>query len=583
MRAFARLSFVLAALLIGQSFAEEGETYALLVGVGTYTAKSGLNTLTYSESDMSALATALKVIGVKDQNVRLMIQSAVGDDRFKPRRENIETELRLLLKNKGPEDSVVIAFAGHGLQYRDKPDSLYFCPSDANIDDSASWVDLKAVFEDLKKSGAGSKLLISDCCRNDPRSRGRRALPNDVQSITRIPKLTAPSVGALFSCSTDEFAHEEDEFKGGVFTHFLIRGIKEKSAATGQVEVAALMKYLRKSVYDYVTSKYGVEQNPVFFLEENKPLMLGKLRKPGELPRTPSNAVTVEATGNDLTLDLGGGVKVELVRVEAGEFLMGADDSDANDSEKPVHTVKITKPYCVGKYPITVAQFRHFVNATSYRTEAEQKGEGYTVSNGKWGLTKGASWKNPGFAQDDDHPVVLVTKNDAQEFIKWACTQSGRSVSLPTEAQWEHVARGPKAFKYPWGNAWDGTKANHADLTLKNTGKAPDTWTYSNDRDGFAFTSPVGQFKNASWCGAFDMSGNVGQWCQDAYDSKFYANSKTSDPVNDTQGAVRVLRGGSWNSNPQQCRSSYRNGYPAGSQNSLIGFRVAVAASSKTP
>ena len=132
--------------------------------------------------------------------------------------------------------------------------------------------------------------------------------------------------------------------------------------------------------------------------------------------------------------------------------------------------VRITKPFSIGKTPVTVAQFKRFAAATGFETDAERQGKGFVLADKTWRYVEGATWRTPGFDQDDSHPVVMVSWNDAQAFAKWASSVSGRRVSLPTEAQWEYAARGPQSLKYPWGNAWSGTKANHADLSFKNSG-----------------------------------------------------------------------------------------------------------------
>src|SRR5260221_2595556 len=123
--------------------ADDGVKYALLVGVGSYRNDSDLAGLKYSESDMTELARSLVEIGFKPENIRLMLQSDISDarfkstkgnsDQFKPRKENIENELQLLLDNKRRQDLVIVAFAGHGVQFRGDDDTVYFCPSDARI------------------------------------------------------------------------------------------------------------------------------------------------------------------------------------------------------------------------------------------------------------------------------------------------------------------------------------------------------------------------------------------------------------------------------------------------------------------
>ena len=290
------------------------------------------------------------------------------------------------------------------------------------------------------------------------------------------------------------------------------------------------------------------------------------------------------ALPKEMALNLGADVTMECVLVPAGEFQMG--DAEGFDSDKPVHPVRITQPFYIGKYTVTVAQFRQFAKTTGYQTDAEKQGDGYTLADKKWKEVKGVNWRTPGFDQGDDYPVLLVSWNDAQEFAKWASNQSGKKIALPSEAQWEYAARGPQSLNYPWGNVWDGTKANHLDRTMKNSGLLSNDSAFSSDTDGYVCTSPVGHFQNASWCGAFDMSGNVFQWCQDTLDNKFYANSRRDDPINNEGlNGTRVLRGGAWIAASFMCRSAFRFfGFKPNLSSACNGFRVVVVTpSSKTP
>ncbi|MGD0093361.1 MAG: formylglycine-generating enzyme family protein, partial [Planctomycetota bacterium] len=248
----------------------------------------------------------------------------------------------------------------------------------------------------------------------------------------------------------------------------------------------------------------------------------------------------------------------------------------------------ISKPYYIGKYAVTVAQFRRFAETAKYETDCERGGnKGWTVKDGKWqGDVAGINWKQPGFEQTAEHPVVLVTWNDAQAFCKWAGdveqasglrTQSGglrHIVRLPTEAEWEYAARGPGSPKYPWGDKWDGTKANHGDVSLKNTGFT--AWGCTSDNDGYAYTSPVGVYKNASWCGACDMAGNVWQWCADWFNDKYYQELPSLDPKGPPNGGERVLRGGALNNDPGNCRAARRLRSDPGYRDACFGFRCAL-------
>ena len=299
----------------------------------------------------------------------------------------------------------------------------------------------------------------------------------------------------------------------------------------------------------------------------------------GAAQTTAAVAGNMADPASTLALDLGGGVKMEMVLVKAGEFAMGSNDGEGN--EKPVHKVKISQPYYIGKYEVTVAQFRRFAEMAKYETECERGGnKGWTVKDGKWqSNVEGINWKMPGFKQEDNHPVVLVTWNDAQAFVAWASKLAGRTVRLPSEAEWEYAARGPKVPKYPWGDNWDGaTSGNVGDASLRATGFNM-IWGEIKENDGFPYTSPVGNYKNsASWCGAFDMAGNVWELVEDASSDNYYAESPAVDPKGPVDGNYRVIRGGSWIDGSSACRSAHRIGLHLDFRHSNVGFRVAVPA-----
>ncbi|MGD0089950.1 MAG: SUMF1/EgtB/PvdO family nonheme iron enzyme, partial [Planctomycetota bacterium] len=282
-----------------------------------------------------------------------------------------------------------------------------------------------------------------------------------------------------------------------------------------------------------------------------------------------------EALPKEMSLDLGGGVKMEFVLVPAGEFMMGSDDG--GPEEKPVHKVKISQPYYIGKYDVTVEQFRAFADATQFQTEAEKCKKGFSIKGNGWEEQDGINWRNPGFKQEDNHPVVVVTWNDAQAFCRWATKLAGRAVRLPMEAEWEYAARGPKIPKYPWGDKWEGIMANVADASLRRTGFNM-RWGDFKEDDGYPFTSPCGAYKNASWCGAFDMAGNVWQWCQDYFNfnDTYYAHSPWVDPKGPGSGKERVLRGGCWFSTPGGCRAALRGRHGPFYGSADLGFRVAL-------
>jgi len=211
---------------------------------------------------------------------------------------------------------------------------------------------------------------------------------------------------------------------------------------------------------------------------------------------------------------------------------------------------------------VTVDQFAAFVKDSGYKTDAEKDGwsVGIEIKDGNVGLKKadGACWRKPGFDQKGNHPVVQLSWNDAKAFCDWLSKKSGKPVQLPTEAEWEYGCRVGTKSAYPWGDKPDDGKgwANCADQTLKKELPAVPAKLFFSWDDGFVFTSPAGSFK-ANAFGLYDMNGNAWQWCGGWYGD--YEKGAATDPTGPAAGKVRVLRGGSWNNNAQNCRSANRN------------------------
>jgi len=247
-------------------------------------------------------------------------------------------------------------------------------------------------------------------------------------------------------------------------------------------------------------------------------------------PRAPSPISIPQSPVSNL-LTLTHPLHLELIRIPAGEFLMGSDpakDKDAQGNEQPQHRVYVSEFY-IGKYPVTNTQYAVF-----------QK---IKIPSGK-----------------ENHPVIIVSWNDAVAFCEWLRKETGELFRLPTEAEWEKAARGTDGRIYPWGNEWDATRLN----------------IYEN---GPKTTTPVGAYspQGDSPYGVADMAGNVSEWCADWYDEEEYqrrTGSKVSDPQGPKTGRARVVRGGSFFAEAELAHCAYRLWYDPDSGYVNLGFRV---------
>jgi formylglycine-generating enzyme len=235
----------------------------------------------------------------------------------------------------------------------------------------------------------------------------------------------------------------------------------------------------------------------------------------------------------DVKIPVNNSVNSEMVFFEGGTFMMGSEKG--LPQERPVHKV-VVKSFYFDKTPVTVGQFRKFVESTGFKTDAERFGDSgvFDYSSLSWSLVPGAFWKFPLGKDkpqaDENHPVTQVSWNDAIAFVQWAGKR------LPSEAEWEYAARcgGKNDFRFSWG-----------DKLIVNGKYMANVWqgkeiSSPQGADGFINTSPVGYYGVTS-CGLSDMGGNVWNWCSDVYEP--YAGNK--DPF-ELNNQLRVIRGGSF-------------------------------------
>jgi len=255
-----------------------------------------------------------------------------------------------------------------------------------------------------------------------------------------------------------------------------------------------------------------------------------------------------------LTLDLGKGVKMKLVLVPAGKFLMGSKFSPAETArrfglkaarcadEHPRHEVTISKPFYMGVCEVTQAQWRAVMGTETWKGKVMSKA----------GDNNAASW---------------MTWTEMNQFCRKLSKKTGRKVALPTEAQWEYACRAGSKTVFCFGD----DPAKLGDYAWYRT----NVW-----ESGKRYARPVGQKKPNAW-GLYDMYGNVWEYCRDWYDPKFYANEKKVDPENTKETKHCAVRGGSWYNGSNLCRSAARNSWTGSNYRHYnYGFRVMVVSGS---
>jgi formylglycine-generating enzyme required for sulfatase activity len=244
----------------------------------------------------------------------------------------------------------------------------------------------------------------------------------------------------------------------------------------------------------------------------------------------------------ETVLDLGNNVKMRLVLIPAGKFMMGSPATEAgrNSNEGPQNEVTLSKPFYMGVFEVTQEQYEQVMGV------------------------------NPSYFKGAKNPVEQVYWDEAVEFCKKLSARTGKKVRLPTEAQWEYACRAGTTTAFHTG---DVLKPGQANALIPSN---PGVWDrIMSSGQKTIQTTPAGSFSPNGF-GLYDMHGNVWEWCADWYGEDYYGNSPKTDPRGPEAGSGRVLRGGSWDFYPQNCRSAIRGWHSPDFRNVSIGFRVAV-------
>ncbi len=267
--------------------------------------------------------------------------------------------------------------------------------------------------------------------------------------------------------------------------------------------------------------------------------------QPGE--RVPASADDAKVLQAKAAADLGipaektitpaEGVTMELVLIPAGQFHMGSSQTEAkrDEDEGPIHQVKISKPFYMGKYEVTQQQYQALL-----------------------GVNEKVGFEGPQL------PVENVEWSQAIMFCNLTGKNVGTKLHLPTEAQWEYACRAGTDTEFSTGHNISPDQANY---------KTDKSYQGSPTQPPYKRTVNVGSYAPNAF-GLYDMHGNVEEWCMDVYNSKFYRYSPESDPANTQDKGQMIVRGGSWKDSPHQLRAANRSKHYPSTKRRSLGFRV---------
>mgnify|MGYP001806337941 CR=1 FL=1 len=564
MRAW-RLSVMLFGLIFPT--AAWAERVALVIGNASYE----VGELTNPRNDAADVAKALEGLGFT------VIR---GDDLNRSALFRKVQEFRAALR---PGGIGVFFYSGHGIEVGGRN---FLLPVDNGRIQTAEDVPVEAfdaqnLIDQMEGSGTRLNVVILDACRDNP-------LPSRWKSAgTKGLRAMEAEQGTLIAYATRAGAVAADgQGRNSPYTEVLLRHL------SAPVPVTTLFNRVGLEVVKTTGSQQvpWVSTSPVPELSlaveearriEVEPLAPPSTPPPVAAPQAQINPSTAPGTVFRDRLSTGGEGPAMVV-LPAGSFVMGspADEVGRGPNEASSRLVRL-RGFAVGQREVTRGEFATFVASTGYQTDAERDSGGwrgcYTYPAGpagdRFGWKAGTSWRDPGFPQDDRHPVVCVSWDDAKAYVRWLTEQTGSVYRLPSESEQEYAIRAQSSLSWAWGS--EGrlgcAYANGADAS----GKARfDSWHWATDcADGYVFTSPSGA-RLANAFGLHDTVGNVWEWSEDCW---AHGDSTPEDGQAQKAGDCdsHVIRGGSWVDAPGTLRSAARAMSPSHWRGSHRGFRLA--------
>lgn len=276
----------------------------------------------------------------------------------------------------------------------------------------------------------------------------------------------------------------------------------------------------------------------------------------------------------------------QMVVLPAGQFAMGGNAAEQTawgvaphyaEMELPAHAVTISHRYAIAKFTVTRDEWAAYIAAAGKAAPDDAGCAVLTPDTGAWAVDARRSWRDPGFAQDGNHPAVCISWNDAQGYVAWLSARTGQRYRLPSEAEWEYAARAGTSTANYWGedreNAChyaNATDLNRAELH-RYARSVPDSAFLCHD--GHVYTAPVDAFPPNPW-GLYGMSGNVWQMTGDCLNPDYRGAPADGSARTSGDCRSRIDRGASWVNSPKFVRASQRHPDLATARNSVLGLRL---------
>ncbi len=581
---------------------------ALVIGNDAYSNLPAKYQLQKAKNDAQSTAETFEALG---------FQVIKG---FDLKRREMNVKLSAFANSIDPGDEVMFFFAGHGVRIEGLN---YLLPSDIPSIDSASEDLLKSesirvdeITDKFRKKGARLSILVLDACRNNPYEKSNGRTVGGTRGLASMDPPEGTLV--LFSAGAGQQAldrlNDNDANPNSVFTRTFLPLVRQKGLELSRLsrQVKAKVRKLARTIDHKQTPAIYNEVIGDIFLsgKKKKGVVEGVSKAPArsaddilwatiesskkvsdfefylnQFPKGIYSAVaklkikqlkeTKVAIGiypdkKPLTRSYNPGEVFkdcddcpEMVVVPPGEFMMGSPKSEKGYSELegPRHKVTIAKKFAVGKFEITRAQFSTFVNETGH----DVGNKCFVYEENGFMNRSGRSYENPVFSQDDTHPAVCVSWDDAKSYVIWLSHKvQGATYKLLSEAEWEYVARAKTDKPFWWGKSISTSQANY-----------DGNYTYNGTKGKFLKkTVPVDSFE-ANEFGLYNVHGNVWEWVEDCWHESYRGAPNNGKAW--TKGgecSERVLRGGSWFGFPEFLRSANRYGDSTGYRSSNVGFRV---------